>query len=75
MLLRLKKIAKQIVCSHTEIKICRWHRCHGVNGDEPSMIELEYKCNNCGAIRYAHFKGQKAKEVEDALLKLAIYPK
>lgn len=74
MLSKLKKIIKQAVCPHTGLQICRWHWCHGVNGDEPAMLELEYKCDDCGAVRHADFKGQKAKEIESALLELGIYP-
>lgn len=48
------KFIKRLFCKH-HYELNRWHRCHGLNGNDPSMIEAEYICSKCGKVIYHDF--------------------
>lgn len=43
---------KKAFCKHKNKEILRWHYTHGYNVMEPTFIEIEYRCNDCGKIFY-----------------------
>lgn len=45
------KMLKRFFCYHL-YTLNRWHWTHGVNGNDPLMIEREYKCAKCGKLHY-----------------------
>lgn len=47
-------ILKRLFCRHKISEMLRWHYTHGYNGIEPSFIEVEYKCNDCGKVFYKY---------------------
>jgi hypothetical protein len=42
---------RQLFCQHS-FHLNRWHWCHGPNGNDPIMIECEYRCSKCGKLTY-----------------------
>ena len=49
----MKNFFKRLFCSH-EYLLARWHWCHGPNGNDPRMIESEWRCQKCGKLYYIH---------------------
>lgn len=48
---KMKTWLRQLLCQHS-FHLNRWHWCHGPIGNDPSMIECEYKCSKCGKLTY-----------------------
>lgn len=46
------RFLKGLFCKHHNREMLRQHYTHGYNGMEPSFIEIEYKCNDCGKVFY-----------------------
>lgn len=51
---KISKKIKQLFCKHKVSQLNRWHVCHGQNGMDPSEIEAEYICKDCGKVLYRH---------------------
>ena len=54
---------KQLFCKHN-YKVLRWHYTHGINGDEPHIIEAELECVKCGKISYCDISRDKMAKFE-----------
>ena len=62
----MKNFLKRIFCNHEYILI-RWHWTHGINGNEPRMIEAEFKCRKCNKVHYVY--PNRGSELEELLIK------
>ncbi len=59
---KIKRFYKQLSCAHTDADLIRWHWTHGPDGNEPTVIEAEYRCKDCGKVVYMVLYGQRALE-------------
>lgn len=49
--MKMMNLLKRIFCKHTW-KMTRWHWTHGYTVDKPYYMEVEYKCTDCGKVKY-----------------------
>ena len=48
---KFKKYFTRCLCKHN-YHIFRWHWTHGINGNDPSIIQYAIKCDKCGKIKF-----------------------
>ena len=44
----MREFLKKIFCKHKNNEVVCWHWTHGYATYNPRIIEIQYKCNDCG---------------------------